>query len=175
MTRILQDFLRDDAGTPLGRGMPSGRPLRADGQSHYDAWLALVRRDPCVFCLGPAGTVDHIEPRSQPARGIGSVHGWINTAGACAACNGSTRDRPLLRFMHQRKWANRRARPREREASGVAGYGWFCQPRWNQIARSCQSCAMRTPPAATRAMAAGGTCRAARVAPAAARTAPVAP
>jgi len=34
---LTDHFLREDAGTPLGAGMPSGRPLRADGQSHYEA------------------------------------------------------------------------------------------------------------------------------------------
>lgn len=63
------DFLRDDAGTPLGVGMPSGGPLRADGQSHYEAWQALLRRDPCSYCgaHGAAGTVDHVDPRSGGA------------------------------------------------------------------------------------------------------------
>ena len=99
---LLNDYLRDDAGTPLGPGMPSGRPLRADGQSHYEAWLSMVRQDPCSYCPGPGGTVDHIEPRSRPARGIGSVHGWNNTVGACSACNGAKADRDLLWFLYLR-------------------------------------------------------------------------
>ena len=42
--------------------MPSGRPLREDGQSHYEAWQALLRRDPCAYCgAGAAGTVDHVD------------------------------------------------------------------------------------------------------------------
>ena len=91
---LTYDFLRDDAGSPLGVGMPSGGPLREDGQSHYEAWQALLRRDPCSYCGddGASGTVDHVDPRSRKARGIGTVHGWINTVGACERCNGAKRD-----------------------------------------------------------------------------------
>jgi hypothetical protein len=107
------DFLRDDGGTPLGPGMPSGAPLRADGQSHYEAWQALLRRDPCSYCgmTGSAGTVDHVDPRSRPARGVGTVHGWINTVGACTRCNGAKRDLGLLTFLHRRRWSGASMRP----------------------------------------------------------------
>ena len=37
------------AGSPLGIGMPSCAPLRADGQSHYEAWQAMLRHDPCSY------------------------------------------------------------------------------------------------------------------------------
>ncbi len=112
---LTYDFLRDDAGTPLGHGMPSGAPLRADGQSHYEAWQALLRRDPCSYCgaRGEAGTVDHVEPRSRSARGVGTVHGWINTVGACARCNGAKRDLALLAFLHRRRWSNASMHPGE--------------------------------------------------------------
>ena len=104
LTRLVDDFLRDDAGSPLGMGMPSGSPLRADGESHYEAWLALMRRDPCAYCCAGGGTVDHVEPRSRVARGLGTPHGWINTVGACARCNGAKRDLGLLVFLHRRRW-----------------------------------------------------------------------
>ena len=112
---LIYDFLRDDAGTPLGPGMPSGAPLRADGQSHYEAWQALLRRDPCSYCgaAGGACTVDHVDPRSRPARGVGTVHGWINTVGACARCNGAKRDLGLLVFLHRRRWSGVAMRPGE--------------------------------------------------------------
>lgn len=101
--RILADFLRDDAGTPLGgRAGSSGRPLRADGQSHYDAWLAQLRREVCAYCGAPGGTVDHIEPRSRAARGLGSAHSWLNVVGACGRCNQAKRDLPLLEFLRRR-------------------------------------------------------------------------
>jgi len=102
MTTTTEQFLRDDAGHPLGRGMPSGRPLRVDGQSHYEAWLSLMRRDPCSYCGGPGGTVDHVDPRSRAPRGLGSAHGWINTVGACSRCNGSKRDLRLIVFLQRR-------------------------------------------------------------------------
>ena len=110
---LTYDFLRDDGGSPLGPGMPSGGPLRADGQSHYEAWQALLRRDPCSYCgaAGGCGTVDHVDPRSRSARGIGTVHGWINTVGACARCNGAKRDLGLLTFLHRRRWSGVTMRP----------------------------------------------------------------
>ena len=124
MTLTLDTFLRDDPGSPLGRGMPGGRTLRADGESHYEAWLALVRRDPCAYCPAPgaSGTVDHVDPRSRPARGLGSAHGWINTVGACERCNGSKRDLDLLVFLHRRSRTGRKAssrRARDRGPSAV--------------------------------------------------------
>ena len=113
---LTRDFLRDDAGSPLGAGMPSGAPLRMDGQSHYEAWQALLRRDPCAYCgaaRGEPGTVDHVDPRSRAARGVGTVHGWINTVGACARCNGAKRDLGLLVFLYSRRWSAPGARPGE--------------------------------------------------------------
>lgn len=99
----LAEFLRDDAGTPLGaRAGSSGRPLRADGQSHYEAWLAQLRREVCAYCGAPGGTVDHIEPRSRSARGVGSAHSWLNVVGACGRCNQAKRDLPLLEFLRRR-------------------------------------------------------------------------
>jgi hypothetical protein len=100
---VLDEFLRDDGGTPLGRGYPSGRPLRRDGERHYDAWLRMLRSDPCAYCGGEGGTVDHVEPRSRAARGLGSVHGWINTVGACQPCNGRKGDRDLLPWLAGRR------------------------------------------------------------------------
>lgn len=88
LLRLTTEFLRDDGGSPLGPGMPSGSPLRSDGQSHYEAWQALLRRDACSYCgaQGAGGTVDHVDPRSGAARGLGSVHAGSTPWGrACAA------------------------------------------------------------------------------------------
>gem|GEM_PF-5052972 len=67
----------------------------------------MLRRDPCAYCgeRGAAGTVDHVDPRSRATRGLGTVHGWVNTAGACARCNGAKRDLGLLVFLYRRRWS----------------------------------------------------------------------
>jgi len=110
--RTLAQFLRDDAGSPLGPGIPGGRPLRTDGQSHYEAWLALARRDPCAYCgVGASGTVDHVEPQCRTTSGVGTTHAWINTVGACQRCNGAKGSRSLLLFLLARR-GNLRVIPR---------------------------------------------------------------
>lgn len=98
-----EDFLRDDPGSPLGVGMPSGSPLRLDGESHLEAWARIVRTDPCALCGEAAGSLDHIEPRSLPTRGLGSAHSWLNYAGMCDRCNGGKGAKGLLDFMARRR------------------------------------------------------------------------
>lgn len=101
---VLDEFLRDDGGSPLGRGFPTGRPMRRDGERHYDAWLRMLRADPCSYCGGPGGTVDHVEPRCRAPRGLGrSAHAWVNTVGACGPCNSRKSDRPLLLWLAERR------------------------------------------------------------------------
>lgn len=57
-------------------------------------WRAVIKHDPCSYCGGPGGHVDHILARSQG--GNGSV--W-NMAGACGSCNSSKHTVPLLAFL----------------------------------------------------------------------------
>ena len=63
--------------------------------------------------VGAGGTVDHVDPRSRSARGIGTVHGWVNTVGACTRCNGAKRDLGLLVFLYRRRWSGAFAHPGE--------------------------------------------------------------
>lgn len=42
----------------------------------------------CVYCRGPAETIDHVMPRSR-----GGAHAWENVVAACARCNHSKGDR----------------------------------------------------------------------------------
>lgn len=102
----------DHPGNPLGRGYPLGAPLRLDGESHLAAWMRISRGDPCAYCgQSFAGTADHIEPKSQPVRGFGGAHCWLNITGACADCNGRKGARPMLRFLTNRALSRpRRAR-----------------------------------------------------------------
>jgi hypothetical protein len=99
------EFTRDDPGHPLGRGMPTGRPQRADGESHRAGWIAVVRQDPCSYCESRADTVDHVEPRSRTADGLGGAHSWLNYAGACARCNHAKAADSLIAFLYRRRWS----------------------------------------------------------------------
>lgn len=109
-------FDREDPGHPLGRGMPPGRTMRKDGETHRQAWMRVVRADPCAYCgrlprdtavapgvQPPCGTVDHIEPQSRPCRGIGGVHTWLNFTGACGRCNSRKGANSLLMFLAARR------------------------------------------------------------------------
>lgn len=96
---MLSDYLEDHPGYPLGHGMPTGSTLRADGESHLGAWASIIRRDPCSYCGEPAGTLDHIEPKSKRTRAAGSAHSWTNYAAACERCNGRKGAASLLLFL----------------------------------------------------------------------------
>lgn len=114
-------FRHTDAGHPLGRGMPRGRSLREDGESHREAWMRLIRLDPCAYCgRRPASTIDHIIPSSKARPGEG--HNWLNYTAACEPCNRSKEDMPLLVYLRLRvrKAARQRARV-EAQRRGLAG------------------------------------------------------
>lgn len=57
----------------------------------------VLRRDPCSYCSGEGGTVDHIV--SYKLGGGGSA---ANLAGACPDCNVEKGDTKLLLFLLQR-------------------------------------------------------------------------
>lgn len=106
----LGQFLRSDAGSPLGRGYPSGTPIYGGEQAgaHIDRWMGLLRGDPCSYCDQRAGgTVDHVQPRVLPDR---ETHTWLNMAGSCAGCNAGKGSRSLLEFMRLRALAGARRR-----------------------------------------------------------------
>jgi 5-methylcytosine-specific restriction endonuclease McrA len=100
LERDLASWLDDTAGHPLG-GIAPGRTLRQDGESHRVAWLRQIRSDPCSYCGGPGGTVDHIEPRAGPR--VAGRFGWSNVAGACDRCNGSKDSDRLLVWLARRR------------------------------------------------------------------------
>ncbi len=91
----------------------NARRLRKLGNVDMKVWKSILKRDPCVYCYGPADTVDHIHPRARG--GITTVE---NVAPACVACNGRKRDMPLLMFLvgcaPQKR--SRKAERRERDA-----------------------------------------------------------
>ncbi len=50
----------------------------------------------CVYCGGPANSVDHVVPRSR-----GGTHTWDNVVAACRPCNAHKEDR-FLSETHMR-------------------------------------------------------------------------
>lgn len=61
------------------------------------AYVAIIQRDPCAYCGGLGGTVDHIRPVSA-----GGGNSWENFTGACLGCNSSKNTRELLQFLLSR-------------------------------------------------------------------------
>lgn len=57
-------------------------------------YAAILLRDPCVYCGGQGGTIDHIVPVSEGGSGDP-----VNLAGACGRCNRSKQAKPLLTYL----------------------------------------------------------------------------
>lgn len=80
---------------------PGYRTLRkGDVDPAAAAYVEVIVRDPCCYCGHAGGTVDHIVPVTA-----GGPNAWDNYTGACLACNGGKRDRPLLTYLLMRKRA----------------------------------------------------------------------
>jgi hypothetical protein len=60
----------------------------------------LLRADPCAYCGGPGGTIDHI----VPIGGDGEKSPVANCTGACENCNHRKSHKPLLRFLLEQAW-----------------------------------------------------------------------
>ena len=58
-------------------------------------WKDVLRADPCCYCGGPGGTLDHIAPRSMG----GSTWSLRNWTGACERCNLRRGSRRLIYFL----------------------------------------------------------------------------
>lgn len=81
----------------------NGKHMRRvrEGTARADAreYVVLVKRDPCSYCGGRGGTLDHITALSR-----GGGHEWENLTGACRACNGSKfTASPLLFLLRSHK------------------------------------------------------------------------
>lgn len=59
---------------------------------------AVLLRDPCSYCGGPAGEVDHVTPVSR-----GGTSDWGNLTAACPICNRSKGNKPLLLWLLSRQ------------------------------------------------------------------------
>lgn len=74
-----------------GNGRASRREERREKTIHY---YRALREDPCSYCGGKGGTVDHIIPQS-----LGGIDGRENMTGACENCNTRKDSIDLLGFL----------------------------------------------------------------------------
>lgn len=61
-----------------------------------------IKLDPCSYCGGVGGTIDHIHPRSRANYDLGTgfdrFH-WTNYTGACEECNVRKNSMGLVEFL----------------------------------------------------------------------------
>jgi len=69
-----------------------------------EAWMRVLECDPCVYCGGPGGEIDHIVALAR-----GGNHSVDNLTGACKSCNSSKQTAGLLRFMLRQAQNNKPA------------------------------------------------------------------
>ena len=53
--------------------------------------------EPCAYCRGKGGSIDHIVPTSR-----GGEFFWQNYASACKECNSRKSDAPMMLFIVRR-------------------------------------------------------------------------
>ena len=58
---------------------------------------AYLRCDPCSYCGGVGGEMDHIDPTVS-----GGANNWTNLTSACHSCNSQKYTSPLLHFLLRR-------------------------------------------------------------------------
>lgn len=58
------------------------------------AYREILLTDPCSYCGGPAGEVDHIDPIANGGDGD-----WPNLTAACRSCNAQKHARSLLAYL----------------------------------------------------------------------------
>lgn len=67
-------------------------------RSHWSKrWREIVRADPCAWCGGAGGYIDHIVPQSRC--NAGRRKSWMNLTGTCAKCNVQRGDAPVLQWL----------------------------------------------------------------------------
>jgi 5-methylcytosine-specific restriction endonuclease McrA len=60
-------------------------------------WAPILGSDPCAYCGGPAGEMDHIRALNDGGR-----HDIENIIPACRRCNAAKGDMPVLHFLLSR-------------------------------------------------------------------------
>lgn len=90
-------------------------PWRTEWRRRY---RQILRADPCAYCGGPGGQVDHIVPKARSNRG--QEQSWHNLTATCDECNNRKADAPLLLWLANQEaprsaWAARRPRKSTRK------------------------------------------------------------
>ena len=57
-------------------------------------WLKALKKDPCCYCGGKGGSIEHIVPRTV----LKGTH-WENKSGACQKCNSKKSNQKLIWFL----------------------------------------------------------------------------
>lgn len=83
--------------TEAGRAIHVAAAHRRRGVPLDREYAAILRRDPCCYCGGPAGEIDHIVPVIRGGSGE-----WDNLTAACRSCNATKHDTDLLGYLLQR-------------------------------------------------------------------------
>jgi 5-methylcytosine-specific restriction endonuclease McrA len=81
-------------GHELRQRQKAARTAERARREHHAQQVALLRSDPCAYCGGPGGVVDHIVPRA-----LDGQDDWTNMTGACAQCNSYKGTQPLLHSL----------------------------------------------------------------------------
>lgn len=81
----------------LKRALSNTRRRNAICDEFTDETIALLLNDPCCYCGGPGGSIDHILPLA--AGGTSESH---NLTASCLSCNASKCDTDLLGFLSRR-------------------------------------------------------------------------
>lgn len=71
---------------------------RATRDPELNEYARIVDRDPCAYCGGPSGEIEHIVPLSR-----GGANASHNITAACQSCNRKKHAKSLLLFLLERK------------------------------------------------------------------------
>ena len=74
------------------------RAKQGHGHDELVSWLQVIERDPCSYCGRDFEHVDHVVALRK-----GGATDHTNLVSACAPCNRSKSDRPLLGWMLDRE------------------------------------------------------------------------
>lgn len=91
----IKKWRRDNPAQQARMHLRAGRRNREEPTIAY---AVLLKRDPCSYCAGVGGSLDHIIPITRDGE-----TDWKNLTAACGRCNSSKNNRSLLQFLLMRR------------------------------------------------------------------------